>query len=135
MIAHSEKCNRAVGVAAVTDRGHVSISHDRHGGQRLARVVRMWNGVALTGRRGQLGAQCQVLLDLLILGLVEVKLGVLQVTMYLKQRHISYKFRELKWKSVCELVQSAFFLLLFFCHTTETEIREEVSPAVVVLTV
>lgn len=106
MIVHSEKCNRAVGVAAVADRGHVSISHDRHGRQLLARVVRMWNGVALPGRRGQLGAQCQVLLDLLILGLVEVKLGVLQVTMYLKQKHKSYKFSELNRKSVCELVQS-----------------------------
>lgn len=123
MIAHSEKCNRAVGVAAVADRGHVSISHDRHGGQRLARVVRMWNGVALPGRRGQLGAQCQVLLDLLILGLVEVKLGVLQVTMYLKQRHTSYKFRELNWKSVCELVQSAFFLLFLLFFVTPLKQR------------
>lgn len=92
MIGHSEKGNRAVGIAAVADRGHVSVPHDWHGGQRLARGVRMRNGVALPGRRGQLGAQCQVLLDLLILGLVEVELGVLQVAMYLQQKQIIRKF-------------------------------------------
>lgn len=85
---HSEQGNGAVGVAAVADRGHVSIPHDRHGGQRLARGVWMLNGVALPGRRGQLGAQRQVLLDLLILGLVEVELGVLQVAVYLQQKQI-----------------------------------------------
>lgn len=92
MIGHSEKGYGAVGVAAVTDRGHVSVPHDRHSGQWLARGVRMWNGVALPGRRGQLGAQCQVLLDLLILGLVKVELGVLQVAVYLQQNQIIRKF-------------------------------------------
>ncbi len=86
MIGHSEQGNGAVGVAAVADRGHVSIPHNRHGGQGLARCVWMLNGVALPGRRGQLGAQRQVLLDLLILGLVEVELGVLQVAVYLQQK-------------------------------------------------
>lgn len=91
MIGHSEQGNGAVGVTAVADRGHVSVPHDRHGGQ-LARGVWMRNGVALPGRRGQLGAQCQVLLDLLILGLVEVELGVLQVAVYLQQTQIIHMF-------------------------------------------
>lgn len=91
MIGHSEEGNGAVGVAAVADGGHVSIPHDWHGGQRLALGVWMRNSVALPGRRGQLGAQRQVLLDLLILGLVEVKLGVLQVALYL-QRKTKKKF-------------------------------------------
>ena len=64
----------------------MSVPHDRHGGQRLAGGVWMWNGVALPGRRGQLGAQRQVLLDLLVLGLVEVELGVLQVAVYLQPK-------------------------------------------------
>lgn len=85
VIGHGEQGNRAVGVAAVADGGHVSIPHDRHGGQRLAGGMRMRHGVALPGRRGQLGAQRQVLLDLLILALVEVELGVLQVALYLQQ--------------------------------------------------
>lgn len=84
MIGHSEKSNGAVGIAAVADRGHVSIPHDRHRGQRLAGSMRMRNGVALSGRRGKLGSQCKILLDLLVLVLVEVELGVLQVTLYLQ---------------------------------------------------
>ncbi len=88
MVSHSEQGNRAVGVTAVADGGHVSIPHDRNGSQRLARGVWMRNGVALPGRRGKLGAQRQVLLDLLILGLVEVELRVLQVAMYLQQNQI-----------------------------------------------
>lgn len=94
VIGHREKGYGAVGVAAVTDRGHVSVPHDWHGGQRLARGVRMWNGVALPGRRGQLGAQCQVLLDLLILGLVKMELGVLQVAVYLQRNQIIRTFYE-----------------------------------------
>lgn len=92
VIGHSEQGNGAVGVAAVADRGHVSVPHDGHGGQRLARGVWMLNGVALPGRRGQLGAQRQVLLDLLILRLVEVELGVLQVAVYLQQKQIIHKY-------------------------------------------
>lgn len=86
VIGHSEQGNGAVGVAAVADGGHVSVPHDRRGGQLLAGGVRVRNGVALPGRRGQLGAQSQVLLDLLILGLVEVELGVLQVALYLQPK-------------------------------------------------
>ncbi|KAG7240716.1 hypothetical protein INR49_026605 [Caranx melampygus] len=78
VIGHGEQGDRAVGVAAVADGGHVSVPHDGHRGQWLAGSVRMRHGVALPGRRGQLGAQRQVLLDLLILALVEVELGVLQ---------------------------------------------------------
>lgn len=74
MIGHGEQGDGAVGVAAVADGGHVSVPHDGHRGQRLAGSVRMRHGVALPGRRGQLGAQRQVLLDLLILALVEVEL-------------------------------------------------------------
>lgn len=85
MVAHGEQGNGAVGVAAVADRGHVPVPHDWHGGQRLARGVRVRDGVALPGRRGQLGAEREVLLDLLVLGLVEVELGVLQVALYLWQ--------------------------------------------------
>lgn len=85
MVSHSEQSNRAVGVAAVADGGHVSIPHDRDGSQRLARGVWMRNGVALPGGRRKLWAQRQVLLDLLILGLVEVELRVLQVAVYLQQ--------------------------------------------------
>lgn len=83
MVGHGEQSNGAVGVAAVADRGHVSVPHDWHGGQPLARGVR--DGVALPGRRGQLGAEREVLLDLLVLGLVEVEFGVLQVALYLWQ--------------------------------------------------
>lgn len=88
VIGQREQGHRAVGVAAVADRRHVSVPHDRRGGQRLAGGVRMRHGVAQPGRGGQLGAQRQVLLDLLTLGLVEVELGVLQVVLYL-QRHKS----------------------------------------------
>lgn len=84
MIGHSEKSNGAVGIAAVADRGHVAVPHDRHSGQRLAGSMRMRNSVALSGRRGKLGSQCKILLDLLVLVLVEVELGVLQVTLYLR---------------------------------------------------
>lgn len=38
---------------------------------------------------GQLGAQRQVLLDLLVLRLVQVELGVLEVAVYLRQTQIS----------------------------------------------
>lgn len=86
MVAHAEKGDGAVGVAAVADRGHVSVPHDGHAGQRLARGVGVRDGVALAGRGGQLGAQRQVLLDLLVLRLVEVVLGVLQVAVYLRVR-------------------------------------------------
>lgn len=86
VIGHAEQGDGAVGVAAVTDRGHVSVPHDRRGGQRLVRGVRVQNGVALPGRRGQLGAQSQVLLDLLILGLMQVELGVLQVALDLQRK-------------------------------------------------
>lgn len=78
---HGEQGNGACGVAAVADRGHVSVPHDRHGGQLLlARGVWVRHGVALPGRRGER----QVLLDLLVLALVEVELGVLQVALYLR---------------------------------------------------
>lgn len=83
MIGHRKQGNRAVGVTAVTDGGHVSVPHDRHGGECLARGVRMCHGVARCGRGGQLGAQRQVLLHGLILALVEMELGVLQVALYL----------------------------------------------------
>lgn len=86
MIGHIEEGNGAVWVAAVAHGGHVSVPHDGHGGQRLALGVGVRDSVALPGRRGQLGAQRQVLLDLLILGLVEVVLGVLQVALYLQQK-------------------------------------------------
>lgn len=86
MVAHGEQGNGAVGVAAVADGGHVSIPHDWHGGQRLAGGVRVRDGVALPGRRGQLRAKREVLLDLLVLALVEVELGVLQVALYLWQK-------------------------------------------------
>lgn len=85
VVGHGEQSNGAVGVAAVADRRHVSVPHDWHAGQRLARGVRVRDGVALPGRRGQLGAQREVLLDLLVLALVEVEFGVLQVALYLWQ--------------------------------------------------
>lgn len=85
MTGHAEQGDGAVGVTAVADGRHVSVPHDRHGAQRLAGGVRVQNGVSLPGRRGQFGAKGQVLLDLLILGLVEVELGVLQVVLYLYQ--------------------------------------------------
>lgn len=96
VVCHREEGDRAAGVAAITDRCHVSIPHDRHGGQRLARGVGMHNGVALPSRRGQLGAQCQVLLYLLVLALVEVELGVFQVAMYLRQQQIIHTLSSLR---------------------------------------
>lgn len=86
MVGHGQQSNGAVGVAAVADGGHVPVPHDRHGGQRLARGVRVRDGMALPARRGQLWAEREVLLNLLVLSLVEVELGVLQVTLYLKQK-------------------------------------------------
>lgn len=84
MVAHAQEGHRAVGVAAVADRGHVSVPHDGHNGQRLSWWMGVRDGVALAGRAGKLGAQRQVLLDLLVLRLVEVELGVLQVAVYLQ---------------------------------------------------
>lgn len=101
MVGHREEGDRAAGVAAVADGRHVSIPHDRHGGQRLAGGVRMHNGVALPSRRGQLGAQRQVLLYLLVLALVEVELGVFQVVMYLQQQQIIHKLSSLRRKMLC----------------------------------
>lgn len=86
MVGHGQQSNGAVGVAAVADGGHMPVPHDRHGGQRLARGVRVRDGMALPARRGQLWAEREVLLNLLVLSLVEVELGVLQVTLYLKQK-------------------------------------------------
>lgn len=83
MVGHGQQSNGAVGVAAVADGGHVPVPHDWHGGQCLARGVRVRDGVALSARRGQLWAEREVLLNLLVLGLVEVELGVLQVALYL----------------------------------------------------
>lgn len=54
MVGHGQQSNGAVGVAAVADGGHVPVPHDRHGGQRLARGVRVRDGMALPARRGQL---------------------------------------------------------------------------------
>lgn len=100
MVAHAEEGDGAVGVAAVADRGHVSVPHDGHAGQRLARGVGVRDGVALAGRGGQLGAQRQVLLDLLVLRLVEVVLGVLQVAVYLQVRSINKALNLKKEKCV-----------------------------------
>lgn len=87
LVAHGEQSNGAVGVAAaVANGGHVPVPHDWHGGQRLARGVRVRDGVALPARRGQLWAECEVLLHLLVLGLVEMELRVLQVTLDLRQK-------------------------------------------------
>lgn len=86
MAGHGKQSNGAVGVAAVADGSYVPISHDWHGGQRLARSMRVGDGVALPARRGQLGAEREVLLNLLVLCLVEVELGVLQVALYLWQK-------------------------------------------------
>lgn len=47
MVGHGKQSNGAVGVAAVADGGHVSVPHDWHGGQRLARGVRVRDAVAL----------------------------------------------------------------------------------------
>lgn len=87
LVAHGEQSNGAVGVAAaVANGGHVPVPHDWHGGKRLARGVRVRDGVALPARRGQLWAECEVLLHLLVLGLVEMELRVLQVTLDLQQK-------------------------------------------------
>lgn len=86
LTGHGEQGDRAVGVAAVAHGGHAAVPEDGHGGQWLARGVRVRHAVALAGRRGQLGAQRQVLLDLLTLALVEVELGVLQVALYLREK-------------------------------------------------
>lgn len=92
VIGQTKQGNRAVGVAAVTDSGHMSIPHDWHSGQWLAGGVWMLHGVNLSSRRGQLGAQRQILFYLLILGLVEVKFGVLQMALDLQQKQIIHKF-------------------------------------------
>lgn len=92
MTGQSEQGDGTVGVAAVADSGHMSVPHDGHRGQRLAGRVRMRDGVALPGGRGQLGAQRQILLDLLILGLVEVKFGVLQMAVNLQQHQVIHRF-------------------------------------------
>lgn len=94
VIGQSKQGDGAVGVAAVADSGHVSIPHDWHSGQRLAGGVWMLHSVTLSGRRGQLGAQSQVLFYLLILGLVEVKFGVLQMALNLQQKQTIHKFSE-----------------------------------------
>lgn len=86
MVAHGQQSNGAVGVTAVADGGYVPVPHDGHGGQRLARGVRVRDGVALPAWRGQLWAEREVLLNLLVLGLVEVELGALQVALYLWQQ-------------------------------------------------
>lgn len=88
VIGQGEQGDRAVRVAAVADGGHMSIPHDWDGSQRLSWGVGVCHCVALPSGGGQLRAQCQVLLDLLTLGLVEVKLGVLQVGLYLRQKQI-----------------------------------------------
>lgn len=92
MIGQSKQGNRTVGVTAVADSRHVSIPHDWYSGQWLAGGVWMQHGMALSGRRGQLGAKREVLLYLLVLGLVEVKFGVLQVALNLQEKTIIYKF-------------------------------------------
>lgn len=77
MVGHGEQGDRAVGIAAIADGGHVPISHNRHCGQRLAGGMWMRHTVTLSGRGGQLGAQSQVLLHWLTLALVEMELGIL----------------------------------------------------------
>lgn len=47
--AHRQQGDWAVRVAPITDSRHVSIPHDRHGGQRLARGVWMWYSVTGSG--------------------------------------------------------------------------------------
>lgn len=78
--------------------GVVDVAHDGHGGQRLA------GAVGVGRRRGQLGAQRQVLLDLL--ALVEVELGALQLALDLRDGTANVKRSAQVSRGYCEMMIS-----------------------------